>query len=354
MHQRYTPLKKSMRHLIFLFLIFIFSCSQKSENKDHVIFNRIEYIYNLKSLIDSSIWKDFSNKKFDLPLVYYTDTACYIANPTKKFITIYNPDLVFESREIKIYKTPLLDSISFHMETGIRLGDSTSDYNYRAPFMKSSSFEITRNTIPGVTSIETWASMVIHEYFHGFQFKHPDYINHFEKNGVNIPGDSLKKIYKKNDWFKERVDKENDILLSAINSNDNNEIKTLVDSFFLVREHRRLLTQQRLNFDITKSEQTYETMEGTARYVEYKLYCIFENKRPDRNLIRSDTAYQSYNYFRNYKIENDPWLYQTSKTTYFYATGFNIARLLDKLEIEYKSRLFNEGELALDQIVNTD
>jgi hypothetical protein len=343
-----------MRQLIFLFLIFIFSCRQKSESNDRVIFDRIEYIYNLKSLVDSSIWKDFSNKKFDLPLVYYTDTVCYIANPTEKFITIYNPDLVFENQEITIYKTPLLDSVPFHMETGIILGDSTSDYNYRAPFMNSSSFEITRNTIPGVNSTETWASMVIHEYFHGFQFKHSDYINHFEKNGVDIPADSLKKIYKNNEWFKERVDMENDILLSALNSNDNKEIKALVDSFFQVREQRRLLTQQRLNFNITKSEQTYETMEGTARYVEYKLYGMFENKQPDHKLIKSDTAYQSYNYYRNYGIEKDPWLYQTRKTTYFYATGFNIARLLDKLEIEYKSRLFNEGELAIDQVVNTD
>jgi hypothetical protein len=41
----------------------------------------------------------------------------------------------------------------------------------------------------------------------------------------------------------------------------------------------------------------------------------------------------------------------TDKTTYFYATGFNMARLLDKLGIEYKSRLFKDGKISLEDIL---
>lgn len=335
-------------------ILILFSCGHKSERKDQVIFDRIEYIYNLKSLIDNNIWKGFSDKKFDLPLVYYTDMACYVANPTIKFTNSYKPYLVFGNSKITIYKTPLIDSIPFHMSTGIIFGDSTADYNYRAPFMNSSSFEITRKAIPDIYSTEQWATMIIHEYFHGFQYKHAAFLDYFEKNVVNIPADSLKKIYKSNKWFKESIDKENDILLAAINSNDNNEIKKFIDTFFQLREQRRLLTKQRLSFDIRTIEKTYETMEGTARYVEYNLYSIFATKRPDSKLIKSDTSYQSYNYFRKFKIENDQWLYQTRKTTYFYATGFNIARLLDKLKIEYKLRLFNESDLSLEEILKTD
>ena len=53
------------------------------------------------------------------------------------------------------------------------------------------------------------------------------------------------------------------------------------------------------------------------------------------------------------KIENDKWLYLTEKTTYFYAVGFNLARLLDKLNIEYKTNLFKQGGLSLEDILIT-
>ena len=92
-------------------------------------------------------------------------------------------------------------------------------------------------------------------------------------------------------------------------------------------------------------------MEGTARSVEYNLYGKFAVMSPDYKLAESDSSYHAYRYFKNYKIENDPWLYLTSKTTYFYATGFNMARLLDKLKIEYKSRLFNESGLSLEEVL---
>ena len=343
-----------MKHWTLFFLVFtLYTFSLKAERKEQVIYDRIEYIYNLKSMINESVWKDVADKKYDLPLVYYTDTACYIANPTEKFINSYKPRRVFKNKGIMICKTPLLDSIPFHMSTNITLGDSTSDYDYRAPFMNASSFEITRNTIPDVNSTEQWATMIIHEYFHGFQYKHPGYLECFEKNVVSIHEDSLKRIYKSNTWFKESIDKENDALLSAINSTDDKEIKQLIKTFFQLREQRRLVTKQQLHFEIRTTEEVYETMEGTARYVEYSLYNKFATMHPDYKLIKSDSSYHSYNYFKNYKIENDQWLFKTSKTTYFYAIGFNIARLLDKLKIEYKSRLFNESGLSLEQILKT-
>ena len=55
--------------------------------------------------------------------------------------------------------------------------------------------------------------------------------------------------------------------------------------------------------------------------------------------------------FKNYNLQKDQWLYLTNKTTYFYATGFNMARLLDKLGIEYKSRLFKDGKITLKNIL---
>jgi hypothetical protein len=342
-----------MLRLTFIILTFIlFSCNEQTINKDQAIFDRIEFIYNLKETIGEDVWKTFTNNEFDVPLIYYTDTSSYIANPTENFLSIFKSKLVYESRPLKIFKTEkLLDSIPFHMETGMTLGDTTNEYNYHSPFMKCSSFEMTKKTVPKVKSTEQWTTMIMHEYFHGFQYKHRDYLNYYEKNIVQIQPDSLRSVYKNNNWFKEKIDLENSLLLQAITEKDSLKTNFIIDTFFKVREERRKLTKQKLNFEIGNYEKCYETMEGTARYVEYSLYNKFSTRRGDYKLVKSDTSYKSFDQYRKYNIENDQWLFMTSKTTYFYAIGFNIARLLDKLKVEYKSKLFNQGGLSLEEIL---
>jgi hypothetical protein len=110
--------------------------------------------------------------------------------------------------------------------------------------------------------------------------------------------DTLRNIYKSKEWFREGVNKENDILLAALHTADSSQVKALVDSFFIVREQRRMHTREELNSDITPIENTFETREGTGRYVEYSIYSSFAKKAPDKKLLKSDTAYHSYQYFR--------------------------------------------------------
>lgn len=340
-----------MRRLLLLFgTLFLLSFHEPSDAGERVILDRIEYIYNLKSLVDAGVWKGFTDKKFDLPLVYYTDTNCYVANPTKKFIAIYKPTLLSQSNGLTIFKSRLVDSIPFHMETGMTFGNKSSAYNYKSPFMSCSSFEIIHQTIPGVDATEQWATMVIHEYFHGFQFKHPAHVAYFEKK-ISVSADTLKSTYKIYPWFKEGVDRENNILLAALETEDSRQVARLTDSFFALRKHRRAQAKGLPGHDLATLERAYETMEGTARYVEYSLYSSFAGKQPNDKLSKSDSAYHSYEYFRNYSIEKDPWLYLSDKTAYFYATGFNLVRLLDKLGVSYKTRLFKEGGLALEDIL---
>ena len=287
-----------MQRMLLLFLmLLLLSSGRHSYNEEQVILDRIEYIYNLKRIIDQSVWKGFADKKFDLPLIYYTANSCYVANPTKRFIASFSPRLVFENRELKIYKTRLIDSAAFHMETSVTFGDTSSAYNHRSPFMNCSSFEITQRFVQDVNSTEQWATMVLHEYFHSFQFKHPTDLDYFEKN-IAMSDDTLRNIYKSKEWFREGVNKENDILLAALHTADSSQVKALVDSFFIVREQRRMHTREELNSDITPIENTFETREGTGRYVEYSIYSSFAKKAPDKKLLKSDTAYHSYQYFR--------------------------------------------------------
>jgi hypothetical protein len=345
-------MKYPIKYISILILTIILASCNKTENKqDKIILNRLQYIYDLKSLIDEDTWPGFTNKRFDLPLVYYSISNCYITNPTDRFIQEINPKLIFKNKSLKIYKTGLLDSIPFHMATEMSLGDSTSEYNYKSPFINCSSLEITQKIIPDVPSTEMWATMVIHEYFHGFQFKHESFLDLFENTAFGMPADSLKILYKNNEWFKNDVDKENNHLLNAIKSDSETEILKSIESFFEIRDRRRTKTKQNLKIDIKPTEEIFETMEGTARYVEYSLYSKFKDLENNVNLEKSDSLFHSYVYFKNYDIQNDQWLFLSNKTSYYYAIGFNMTRLLNKLNVDFKLRLFNEKEMTLEKIL---
>ncbi len=342
-----------MNKILFILLTaLVLSCKDKDDGKEQIVFDRIEFVYHLKKAVDEKTWKTFNNKEYDLPLIYFTDSSSYIANPTEKFLHTFRSELVFQNGQIRIYKTKdRVDNLPFHMETSITLGDTSEDYNYHSPFMNCSSYEEVYKVIPVVLSTEQWATMVMHEYFHGFQYKHQPFLDFYEKEIAHIQEDSLHSIYKSNAWFKESIDKENQLLLKAIHENDSLNMQKIIGDFFSLRNDRRKKVLNELKSDISKYEKCYETMEGTARYVEYSLYHLFSTREPDDKLTRSDTSFKSYEKFRNYNIEKDKWLYLTEKTKYFYATGFNMARLLDKLEIEYKSRLFKEGKITMEDIL---
>lgn len=342
-----------MNKTLFLLLtLLVFSCKDKDYGKEQKIFDRIEFVYNLKQTVSEKTWATFNDKEYDLPLLYFTDTSSYIANPTEKFLKTFKSDLVFQNKIIKIYKTKSrVDSLPFHMETGLTLGDPTEEYNYHSPFMMCSSYEETYKTIPKVLSTEEWTTMIMHEYFHGYQYKHKTYIDYYENEIVQIQPGSLVEIYKNNSWFKKSIDEENQLLIKALKENNSLNTRKLIADFFALRNKRRNEGIAKLKLDISKYEKCYETMEGTARYVEYSLYNLFSTKRPDSKLLKSDRSFKSFDKFRKYDIKQDEWLYQTEKTTYFYATGFNLARLLDKLKIEYKSRLFKEGKISMEDLL---
>lgn len=342
-----------MRTLFFFILtMLLFSFVKRDELKEQPIIDRIEFVFNLKQIVERDVWKTFGDKKFDVPLIYFTDTSSYIANPTPKFLSTFKSALIYENRSLKVYRTEKrVDDVPFHMEAGMMLGTPTDEYNYHSPFMKCSSFEVANKTIPGVSSTEEWITMIMHEYFHGFQYKHQPYLDYYESNIVRIQPDSLRSTYKNNSWFKNSINQENELLLKAIKETDKLAREKLIDTFFTVRSERRKNTKQRLNFDIEQYEKCYETMEGTARYIEYSLYNKFATMPPNQKLLKSDTSFKSFENYRNYNIDNDKWLYQTSSKSFFYAIGFNTARLLDKLGIEYKSKLFKEGGISLEEIL---
>ena len=118
---------------------------------------------------------------------------------------------------------------------------------------------------------------------------------------------------------KESITWENDLLLKVIDTNDIEEAKAYIQLFFKLRDERRERVKKELGIDIVALEQLYETMEGSARYIEYCLY----------------------RHLGNFNLSDAKWLYIVGRN-YYYAIGFNLLRISDKFEIDYKYGIFKD------------
>lgn len=315
-------------YFLLLFVLLSFGCNSPATEADRLVISRIYDIQEAKRQIAANVWPGFDDAQYEVPLVYYTDSVCYVVNPEARFLEQHKATLIYADMALEIYTTPLLDTIPFHMHGSISLdaADAGSAYNYRQTYLHCSSPEITAHCIPDTDDIAVWRTMVLHEYFHGFQFMHPLWLTRFESSGACfVPSSKLQEYYREYNWYKELVDMENNHLLHALEASDPAATLNNIEEFRQVRAIRRERMQQELPSKTAEIEQVYETMEGTARYIEY---CAYSEE--------SDLAANS-------------WLYRTDQSVYFYATGFNLVRLLGKLGVEYKSRLFSEGT-ALDEL----
>ena len=337
--------------LLLLPLLLLFASPAPPNGEEKVIISRIRYVMHLKATLGQQYWPGFNTQAGDVPLVYFTDSASYVANPTPRFMAMFRPVLIYSSRELSIYRTPeRINKTPFYMSTGMELLDTTV-FNYKAPFMFCSSPEATKKVIPDLSSTEEWAAMVLHEYFHGFQFRHAPLLDHYQKKVLPVSADSLNRIYRKNDLYRKLTNEENEMLLQAINSPDITTAKKYLERFWSKRKEKWDFCYEKLNYDISKFrvyEEFYEQLEGTARYVEFQLLNGFRTLSPDRDLQKVDTFYTGNKHFKDFQLEQNKWLYETSRSAnYMYATGFNMARLLDKLKRPYKEQLFSSGNGSL-------
>ena len=142
-------------------------------------------------------------------------------------------------------------------------------------------------------------------------------------------------------WYKRMVDQENIFLLKALNASHDEETKKYLKSFSNIRLQRREKYHKVKGFDISEAEMLWEAIEGSARYIETRVFLSYKTSNKNKQLQKYDSSYNSNTDFKNYSITDQQWLFDSTKSNkYFYATGFNIIRLLDKLNIQYKNELF--------------
>lgn len=265
-----------MKHFYIYFLALICSITANAQeliplHKDSVL-KRVD---ELKALVDEKYWSTFNAPEYALEMNYYEEGP-------------FRMHLVQEGSDGK-------------------------------PRMECSSPEITFKTIPSVTSYEEWYAMLIHECFHGFQYK--KYPQFWEEMLEAYPqdfyaSDSLKALKENYSWYRDLLYQENELLSQMYKASEKAEVHLLWNKFMPPRNERLRLTKEKLGIDIERFYLITEAMEGSARYIEFCLY---------KDLGISDKA---------------DWMTNLDGDSYYYASGFYMILILEKFGMEFKDQLF--------------
>lgn len=283
-------------------------------------------------------------------MVYFDDSVSWLAFSAENIYKNIQPaEEVNCPGGLFLYRMKQrLDTIPFHMENKMAFKDSLAPNFYR-PVMFCSSVESAKKIVPVVNYTEDWLQMALHEYFHAFQFTHKKNIRYMA-DSINIYEDSLDRIYLKYEWFSKMLKEENEHLLQAIDASAEDSARWYVNLFLKIRETRRLRFVKEAGYDITLTEKFWEKMEGTARYIEYNTGFIYHDNQININLS-CDSLFNKFNHYATLDFIKRPWFHEKTQMmrAYYYVTGFNLCRVMDKLKIPYKEKLFDEVNTGLEE-----
>lgn len=122
------------------------SCSMtvKSTGNERALIDSIQELLEVKAQLAEKYWPEFNKEDYCAPIVFYTDSACYVLNPKQEFLDEFTCKRI-DAEDIDLYRTELLDSLPFHMETHVELDNDTTFYG-RTPYCKCSTLEIVHKT----------------------------------------------------------------------------------------------------------------------------------------------------------------------------------------------------------------
>ena len=235
----------------------------------------LAHVDELKELIDEKIWPTYNDPAYSMEMNYYEDGP-------------------------------------FRMH----LDQAEDDTLAR---MECSSPEITIQAVPSVKTYEEWYAMLMHECFHGFQYKHTDFWNKMLASTPEnfISSDSLKTLRRNYEWYRDMLSKENALLKKAYEASGIHEVRHILSDFFSIRDERLKTVQDRLGLDIIEFYPIIETVEGSARYIEY---CLA----------------------REQGITDTDWMTNLDSNSCYYASGLYLMLIMDKFGIPYKDELFQK------------
>jgi hypothetical protein len=330
--------------------------SKKSVNQfdlpDSLSTRRISFVLNLKKSVAESNWPDFGTKNNEGTLIYFDADRSEVFFPDSKMIKKLSDS---KKHSDDYWLSGRTDSIPYHMEVMISFNEEDSlEFFFKNPVEQYSSVEEIGIYIPSVESTEMWATMVVHEMFHHYQYNNKNYRKYANSVIGILPFDSrnLVALCQEDEQFLTMIQGENKILMKAISEDSKDNRDSLITSYLDQRE-KRITEYSSEHPHLEQVENYYVIQEGSARYIEYCSMFILKGylNNSDAPMILNDPKFNSFSEFEEIDLENDAFNYlvYAGPTDYHYTLGFNIMRLLDELKIEYKKYLFNNPEKGLHQ-----
>ncbi|MCB9033995.1 MAG: hypothetical protein H6553_09170 [Chitinophagales bacterium] len=353
-------MKKLLIYIIVL-ICFSFQLANAQEvltDKEKVMVARIDCLNNMKQFAGNLYWKDFGKSNFVGTIVYITDSASYFFNPEALIMErIHNYAPIDASEDYSLlklapFKTPIaIIETMFEPE----FGDESQIY-YKLPVLFASSPELyQRLNINEFNNTDEWLVSAFHEYYHQYQYKNIailDYITSLLKQKKLLTMDSLSSIYHNNIAFKDSLDKENQLLLKAIQSTNKEVEKKYFAEFLKVRNERRKQYIKQTKFPINLPEDFWEKLEGATYYQEAILKHNYNAFKGDSTLLKIDNNYTGGTSFSSFNMNSDPKYSDTNEAFYYVgAIGFNLIRLLEKNKVNYKDNLYKFASQPLHTLL---
>lgn len=336
--------------IVLIILSFSIAFISKAQTKSSdLAIARIQYIYKVKQALGNNLWSSFGDERYNIPLIYFNGDTTYIANPHLKFIRKYSPRLIYKKGKLKIFQLDFrIDTARMRMLTSMTNGPDTTLYDYNDPYMKCSSREEFINTTGFQPTTQGWVAIVLHECFHGFQYRHPAYYQYASQhNLINLSaGTALQNLYITYPWYKDYIDTENDLLLKAIAATGKQTRDSLIGEFLKVRAERRSHISSGSDTTFNVMEKNFETMEGTARFAEAY---ILSSPLKDKDIMAVDPHFNKDNVAA--PLADIESLAMASTGNYYYATGYNMIRLLKKMNVDYSKLFFKQPSLTLEDVL---
>lgn len=337
-----------MKRLIyFLLLALAFSCQNNShkigqnqaEKYQENYWRHLTYLIGIKNEVAKGAWKGFSKKNFFQPIIYYTFEGTFVVNPNKHILKITDHETVKPINGIEVIELSKIytDTTNFNFNTSYSDTDSTAIF-YQENVLFFQSFDLTKKLI-GITDLQDWSIMVIHELFHGYQRLIPEFKDYYSQ--LEIPGgpdEFLAKYHHELDWYKESIHHENE-LLKAIWIQDAGLAENLkkYDSLRTIRIDR---IKETYGVDIREVEDYEILIEGHARYFESlcKRYLAINN--PDTSMLEEEDLKLISNMFQGYDVKKDRSLFDIYNDRYYYQLGYNISMILEKHLPDYRESIY--------------
>lgn len=305
--------------------------------QEKILCHRLNYLMALKKRVAQDHWPAYGKRAIENEVRFYTEQGVYLVHPQLQTLSETRTEPC-ACPGFALFRVSDSLNTSYQMFT-----------NFADGIAACNDVTVSRRYIPEVPDTETWAVMIIHEMFHQYQTSH----NAFQqravamiKGGLHLSADSIREIYSLHPGFKKAVNEENDLLLACLQTTRKPAIDSMLTRLLRIRKARLATYRKVTGFDLSVKEEFEQIAEAGTRYIEYHLSNNFKKYPVDAQLAAVDTSYRANRGFGTYSIEKEgQYLYKTS-SVYYYALGFNSIRLLEKLGIPFKSRMYAEPDYS--------